>query len=186
MSRFRHMVMQKQDRKGVGNRMYNREEAVAYAHRHWNSPNPQFRTFEEDDCTNFVSQCLFAGGFPMEPSASRSRGWWYRWGATRSQDLWSYSWTVAHSLYLYLRGKARQGVQVIQMESADQLELGDVICYDWEGDGRWNHNTIVTWTSEYGPYVNARSVNSQYRFWEYTDSPAWTPQTRYAFFHIVI
>lgn len=39
---------------------YNREEAVAYADRWWKDGNPEFETFEVD-CTNYVSQCLFAG-----------------------------------------------------------------------------------------------------------------------------
>lgn len=36
---------------------YNRLEAVKYAERWWNSFNPEYRRFE-DDCTNYISQCL--------------------------------------------------------------------------------------------------------------------------------
>lgn len=39
---------------------YRREEAAAYADRWWKDGNPEFEIFEVD-CTNYVSQCLFAG-----------------------------------------------------------------------------------------------------------------------------
>ncbi|WP_245183599.1 amidase domain-containing protein [Lentibacillus salicampi] len=45
------------------------------------------------DCTNYVSQCMRAGGAP-----DRGSGWWYQ------EDNWSYSWAVAHSMRWYLSG----------------------------------------------------------------------------------
>ena len=46
---------------------YNRERAVAYAHRWAFSRNPAYYNFDAigGDCTNFVSQCLFAGSGRM-------------------------------------------------------------------------------------------------------------------------
>lgn len=161
---------------------YNRAKAVEYADTHWNRYNPYFRRFEVD-CTSFVSQCLLAGGIPMEMSNNRSKGWWYLRRDGGKRDLWSYSWAVAHALFWYLNNKRSRAVRV---ERADQLQLGDVICYDWEGDGRWNHNTIVTRFDGSGqPLVNAHTFNSRHRYWEYKDSPAWTPRMKYAFFHIL-
>lgn len=161
--------------------MYHRQKAVMYAEQYWNQPNPQYQVFE-DDCTNFVSQVLHAGGIPMEWSSSRSQGWWYRHG---TPNQWSYSWTVAHSLYHYLSQSRTTGWRAIRYSRADQLDIGDIICYDWDGDGRWNHNTVVTLIDGRGiPFVNARSYNSQHRYWGYQDSPAYTSKTRYAFFHI--
>ncbi|MBO8163576.1 MAG: amidase domain-containing protein [Brevibacillus sp.] len=159
---------------------YNRAKAVAYAETYWNSYNPAYLRFEVD-CTNFVSQCLHAGGIPMLYANSRSRGWWYRGGARPS---WSFSWAVAHSLYLLLRsGKAPFYAR--QVASPDQLEIGDVICYDFDGDGRWQHNTIVVAKDAAGmPLVNAHTTDSRQRYWEYRDSTAYTPNIRYGFFHI--
>ncbi len=153
--------------------MYNREKAVAYANAYWNSHNPAFRFFATDDCTNYISQCLHAGGFPMEFSKSRSRGWWYRNGS------YSYSWAVANSFYWYLRGRAQM------VSRPEDLSLGDVICVDFEGDGKWNHSGIVTYIDEnHQPYVNTHTFNAQYRYWEFKDSYAWTPRIQRAFFHI--
>ena len=67
----------------------------------------------------------------------------------------------------------------------ETLQLGDVICYDWEGDGRFQHNTIVTaFTPEGMPLVNANTVSSRHRYWDYRDSYAWTDRTQYRFFHL--
>lgn len=160
--------------------MYYRQQAVQYAEKYWNSHNPRYRLFS-DDCTNFVSQVLHAGGLSMEFTGSQTSGWWYQHQGGK-QDRWSYSWTVAHSLYHYLN----QGKRARRVEHAEQLEIGDVICYDWEGDGKWNHNTVVTLIDAVGiPFVTAHSANSHHRYWGYQDSPAFTAKTRYAFFHIM-
>ncbi|HEY4600040.1 MAG TPA: amidase domain-containing protein [Cerasibacillus sp.] len=156
---------------------YDRLKAVQYAERWWNSYHPNFRQFDVD-CTNYVSQCLYAGGALMWGSPVRNRGWWYR------QDNWSYSWAVAHSMRWYLSG-ASQGIKGIEKSSPEQLLPGDVICYDFQGDGRWDHTTIVvTKDANNMPLVNAHTVNSRHRYWSYEDSTAWTPQIEYKFFHL--
>jgi cell wall-associated NlpC family hydrolase len=165
--------------------MYNRQQAVQYAERYWNHRNPHFRYFGEDNCTNFVSQVLLAGGIPMEFADSPNKGWWYR-RKGGGKDEWSYSWAVAHSLYQYLRQKRSHGLRAVVYERPQQLQWGDLICYDWEGDGRWNHFTVVTYVGEQGQVlVHANSINSRYRDWSYQDSPAYTVNTRYTFFHIL-
>ncbi|MFM1653814.1 amidase domain-containing protein [Brevibacillus sp. B_LB10_24] len=159
---------------------YDREQAVAYAETYWDSYNPAFKVFVDDDCTNFISQCLYAGGIPMV-YGGRSQGWWYRGG---SSPDWSYSWTVAHSLYWQLKsGKAPFYAKVLSDPA--ELELGDVISYDFEGDGRWDHSAIVTGKDSLGqPLVNAHTNSSRMRYWEYRDSPDYTSNIRYSFFHI--
>lgn len=161
---------------------YDRERARQYAGKWWNSHNPAFRKFE-DDCTNFISQCLFAGGFPMQHSGKMDKGWWYV-GNGGSNDRWSYSWTVANSLHWHLAGGGTQ-VPVREVTDPRELQIGDVICYDWSGNGRWGHTTIVTGNDWSGmPLVAAHTVNSFNRRWEYHDSYARTERTRYKFFHI--
>ncbi|PNB67364.1 hypothetical protein C1X64_31150, partial [Pseudomonas sp. GW456-E7] len=43
---------------------YDRLGAVQYAEKFWNKRNPAYKNFS-DNCTNFISQCLHAGGAPM-------------------------------------------------------------------------------------------------------------------------
>jgi hypothetical protein len=157
--------------------VYDRRKAVQYAERWWNEYNPAYQKFE-NDCTNFISQCLRAGGAPMWGEPNRSRGWWY------SGSNWSYSWSVANAIRWYLSSSTK-GLVAKEVERAEDLMLGDVICYDFEGDGKWNHNTIVVAKDANGdPYVNAHSFNSRQRYWKYEDSTAWTPRCQYKFFRI--
>ncbi|MFD1739706.1 amidase domain-containing protein [Bacillus salitolerans] len=158
--------------------IYDRRAAVQYAEKWWNSYNPKYKKFEVD-CTNYVSQCLHAGGAPMSGYPNRSKGWWM------TGDSWSYSWSVANALKVYL-SNSKSGLRAIKKASATELKLGDVICYDFEGDGKYNHNTIVVAKDSDGmPLVNAHTYNSRMRYWAYEDSTAYTPNIKYAFFHIV-
>ncbi len=156
--------------------MYNREAAVRYAHQWWNSYNPAFPSFSVD-CTNFVSQCLLAGGAPMRGYPGRENGWWIRGGA------WSFSWSVAHSLRWYLEG-SRSGLKAARKQSPEMLLPGDVIIYDFTGDGRMDHAAIVVSKQNGIPLVNAHTANSRNRHWSYTTSTAYTAGIRYYFFHI--
>jgi hypothetical protein len=157
---------------------YNRLKAVQYAERWWNSYNPAYKKFT-NDCTNFISQCLHVGGAPMRGYPNRGNGWWLQ------SNNWSYSWAVANSLRLYL-ANSNSGLRTRQVSSPEQLLLGDVICYDFEGDGRFNHNTIVTGKDADGmPLVNAHTYNSRMRYWAYEDSSAYTPNIKYRFYSII-
>ncbi|MET3696507.1 putative amidase-like protein [Bacillus oleivorans] len=157
---------------------YDRRKAVRYAESWWNSYNPRYKKFQ-DNCTNFISQCLHEGGGPMRGYPNRGNGWWMR------NNNWSYSWTVANSLRLYLQN-SKTGLRAKEVSSPQQLLLGDVICYDFQGDGRFDHNTIVVAKDIYGmPLVNANTYNSRMRYWSYEDSSAYTPNIKYKFYSIV-
>ncbi|MDG5788790.1 amidase domain-containing protein [Evansella sp. AB-P1] len=160
------------------NYQYDRLAVVRYAERWWNDYNPQYHQFE-NDCTNYISQCLHAGGAPMIGQPNRSNGWWY------VNNNWSYSWSVAHALRWYFSSTER-GLQATEVSSPEQLMKGDVICYDFNGDGRWQHTTIVVEKDEDRmPLVNAHTTNSRMRYWAYEDSTAWTPNIKYKFYHIL-
>ncbi|WP_028552375.1 amidase domain-containing protein [Paenibacillus sp. UNC451MF] len=167
-----------------GNRkaVYDRAKAVQYADMWWDKGNPAYIEFEVD-CSNYISQCLFAGGAPMHYTGKRDSGWWYK-GRYNGQELWSYSWAVAHGLQRYLLLN-RNGLTAEEVPQAEMLELGDVISYDWDGNGRFQHSTIVTAKDENGmPLVNAHTTSSFHRYWSYKDSVAWTERTQYRFLHI--
>ncbi|WEG12158.1 amidase domain-containing protein [Pullulanibacillus sp. KACC 23026] len=162
---------------GTARYTYDRQAAVKYAEKWWNSYNPAYPKFEVD-CTNYVSQCLKAGGAPMSHIGEKGKGWW-----CRGKDC-SYSWSVANALRWFLASDGNS-VGAVTVEEPEELVPGDVICYDWEGDGKWNHNTIVTGQDRDGmPLVNAHTYNSRNRYWAYEDSPAYTENTQYKFFHI--
>ncbi|CAH0344178.1 amidase domain-containing protein [Bacillus sp. CECT 9360] len=156
---------------------YARLKAVQYAERWWNEFNPAYKKFD-DDCTNFISQCMHAGGIPMWGVGNKSKGWWMK------GNSWSYTWTVAHSLMLMLENS--RGVRTKKVSSAQELQVGDIICYDFQGNGRFDHNTIVTEKDRNGmPLVNAHTTNSRRRYWAYEDSTAYTPNIKYKFYIIL-
>lgn len=162
---------------------YRRDLVAAYADRWWNEGNPAYELFEVN-CTNYVSQCIFAGNAPMNYTGKRETGWWYK-GRNKGSEWWSYSWAVSNALTNNLTGSKTSGMRAEVVQSADELQLGDVITYDWNGDQRFQHSTIVTAFDSFGmPLVNANTVSSRHRYWDYRDSYAWTEQTKYRFFHI--
>ncbi|GIP34730.1 amidase domain-containing protein [Paenibacillus sp. J2TS4] len=161
---------------------YHREAAVRYADLWWDSYNPEYLAFDVN-CTNYVSQCLFAGGAPMNYTGKRESGWWYR-GKSGKQELWSFSWAVSHGLNWHL-SSSKAGLKGERVSSPEKLQLGDIICYDWDGNGRFQHTTIVTaFSADGSPLVNAQTVNSKHRYWDYRDSYAWTDRTDYRLYHI--
>jgi hypothetical protein len=87
-----------------------------------------------NDCTNYVSQALMAGGMIHYTWASYndSDGWYY------SNSLPSYTWGGAHNFYLHW--KERAGVAAY----SSSLGVGDVINADFGGDGNIDHTAIIT------------------------------------------
>lgn len=173
------LILTAEDDLREGRNSYNRREAVRYAERWWNDLNPAYKAFT-DNCTNYISQCLRAGGAPMWGAPNRSKGWWY------GDSNWSFSWAVSHSFRWYLSGST-YGLRGKEVSSPEELLPGDVICYDFQGDNRWDHTTIVVAKDEFDmPLVNAQTNNSRMRYWTYEDSAAWTPNIQYKYFHIIV
>lgn len=138
---------------------YNRAKAVEYALNYALSPNPAFRYFSltynaGGDCTNFISQCLLAGGAEM---IYDKNPWWYNHSNISSSldDSWSLSWSIAHSLYWNIRKNTvenTEGIKAQVMPSADMLDLGDIIFYQ-NDENRIFHSTIVTDYNNGSPLV---------------------------------
>lgn len=149
---------------------YNRLAAVRYARRHWNNPNPAFANMDAagsgGDCANFVSQCMLAGGWPMDYRASTvATEWWYRRTGNDPfdqdhDDWWSCTWSLAESHFQYMRLNHGTVYDLrANPRDARRLRRGDTIYYDWEGDGVLNHSSIVTGFNRRGePLVTYRTL----------------------------
>ena len=68
--------------------IYNREKAVEYAKKWAFSRNPYYYNFDNDggDCTNFISQCVYAGAGVM--NYTPTFGWYYNSPYSRA-PAWS-------------------------------------------------------------------------------------------------
>ena len=94
---------------------------LAYAREWWNGRNPAFADFDDlgGDCTNFVSQCIYAGGAVM--NYARDVGWYYRTLGDRAA-----AWTGVMYFYRFMvtnRGAGPFSTPVPPREA----EPGDVI-----------------------------------------------------------
>lgn len=115
---------------------YDRNAAAAYARQWAKSNNPNYRTFPKD-CTNFISQALFAGGWThtgWEFSRTENTTWYY---AGLSQ---SYTWAGAHNHMLFHNSAGRSWVA----EKFEWMIIGEPISVDFEGDGHVDHTVIIT------------------------------------------
>lgn len=116
---------------------YDRARAVMYARRWAFSRNPLFYDFTGGggNCTNFVSQCLYAGTCIMNPTPNI--GWYYNSINDRAP-----AWTGVRFLYEFLvtnRGVGPFGREV----SLPELFVGDVIQLGREETGYY-HTLLVT------------------------------------------
>jgi len=142
---------------------YSREEAVKYAQRYALVPNKQYKYFGVNqnmggDCTNFVSQCLYAGGIPF--SYNKRNPWWYNFNMNK-KEVCSLSWSVANSLYWHLIKNAENrtaGAKGMETNNVLDLELGDLIFYE-NKKGIIFHSTIITAFREV-PLVSQHSVEA--------------------------
>ena len=102
-------------------REYNRRNAQEYALEWALSRNPLFYDYTDSggDCTNFVSQCLYAGSCEM--NYIPVFGWYYI-----DSDNRTASWTGVEFLYNFLTQNTGAGPYG-SLVNRGQLELGDII-----------------------------------------------------------
>lgn len=121
---------------------YNRENAVAYARKYAFSQNTLFASFKGigGNCTNFVSQCVYAGSCEM--NYKPTFGWYFI-----SLDDRSPSWTGVEFFYNFIIENTGIG-PFGRMANPDELEIGDVIQLAREGEGYYHSLLVVGFDGE--------------------------------------
>lgn len=117
--------------------IYDRAAAVAYAHRWAYARNPAYYDFTTigGDCTNFASQCLFAGAGRM--NYTPVYGWFYSNANHRAP-----SWTGVNFLYNFItsnRGPGPYGIET----SIRQLMPGDLVQLATGGKKDYHHSPVI-------------------------------------------
>lgn len=132
---------------------YDRELAVEYARRWALGKNPKYFHFEGigGDCTNFISQCLLAGGGKM--NYDKYYGWFYI-----SKDNRSPSWTSVKYLQRFLLTNNSPGF-VVKIMPIDKLQVGDIIQIR-QNPEEFNHSVIITKITSREIYVCAHSYDA--------------------------
>ncbi|HIW74481.1 MAG TPA: amidase domain-containing protein [Firmicutes bacterium] len=143
-------------------RQYDRAKAIAYAHRWAYGRNPAYYDFSAlgGDCTNFISQCLRAGGAPM--NYTPVTGWFYNSAASRAP-----AWTGVEQLYRFLTGNKGAGPYALPGAPGD-IRPGDIVQLSFDA-ARFSHSLLVVEVNE-GPspespeiLVATHSDDSDYR-----------------------
>ena len=144
---------------------YNASKAVTYAQKwtdtsggHDGYYNTEYNIYKKPnpldywgyDCTNFVSQCLYTGGMITTSSWGRVTR-----GANYNKVAGGVTWVQAKSLYRYLKDLGYHTENV--KSNLGNIHLGDIVFFDFDGDGTGDHGTICTKISNGVPQYCAHS-----------------------------
>lgn len=129
---------------------YNRERAVEYAKKYAFSQNPVFASFRGigGNCTNFVSQAIYAGSCTM--NYTPTFGWYYI-----SLDDRAPSWTGVQYFFNFMTTNGDVGPFGREV-GADATEIGDVIQLGRREDGYYHTLLIVGYDGD-DPLVAAQT-----------------------------
>jgi hypothetical protein len=129
---------------------YNRATAVRYATTWALNYNPFWVSDASSnggggDCTNFISQSLFAGGWSMVHGMKRDYRAWYGRMLDSDRDDRSWTWAGADpfSKFLQQSGRARRC-------SFNELTVGDLIQEKIDGRDHVSHTMLVTKVGGWG------------------------------------
>lgn len=153
-------VPQKSDQEISRAAGYNYTAMVNYA-RYWAfGRNGAYRQFG-NDCQNFVSQSLNAGGWQhMGGWYQYDSSWWYSW----ANQTWS--WTGAQHFHNFAVSQGR----VSYLGYLNDLGPADVLQVHWEGTPDVDHSMIVT----YSPWsAGTRDIRVSYHTTDTLDRSIW-------------
>ena len=121
---------------------YLRINAVRYARKFAFAQNPYFSSFRGigGNCTNFVSQAIYAGSCQM--NYTPTFGWYYI-----SLNERSPSWTGVDFFYNFIVNNLDVG-PFGRETSLDELEIGDVIQLGRNGEGFYHTLLVVGFDGE--------------------------------------
>jgi hypothetical protein len=129
---------------------YDRQAAVDYAfdwvgQNEW-LRNPEWIAYDSrgGNCNNFISQCLMAGGIPMDAQGHISSQWkWIEDYVSSRESLTgrSASWAGVDEFHEYAMINQGYGLVAIVDQNIYSGRIGDIIQYGSRGG--WNHSVII-------------------------------------------
>lgn len=156
---------------------YKRSAAVSYANTWWNSRNSYYNNFGDNDCANFVSQCVGAssgGAMWMFGSSSDPLGqqWWFHHSTMTDSQSWRYcptqisAWRWAHP-----RNSPARYVVVYSSSKPSGYSTGDV-AWLMNSSGIAYHAVFCTSFSGSTPLFSAHSSNRHNKPLSYWGAPS--------------
>ncbi|MBQ0038133.1 MAG: amidase domain-containing protein [Clostridiales bacterium] len=141
---------------------YRRQLAVEYAHRWAYGRNPTFYDYENigGDCTNFASQCVYAGTGVM--NYTPTFGWYYR-SANDKAPAWT---GVTYFRNFLVRPQHSPGPVAEELFDLQRVEPGDVIQLSFDGEA-FQHSPVVVQVDHTGDpshiFIAAHSYDADNR-----------------------
>lgn len=134
---------------------YNRAQTVEYAKLWALSRNPRYYNFDGigGDCTNFASQCIYAGSKVM--NYTKDTGWYYNSPSDRAA-----TWSGVEYLYKFLTNNQNVG-PVAELAEISDLQEGDLIFLS--NGQRFYHTLVVTGFSDGVPLICCHTADSYMR-----------------------
>ncbi len=139
---------------------YNRSDAISYARRYAFNYNPAYYDFSHlgGDCTNFCSQCLYAGCKRM--NYEKDLGWYYRSSGDRAP-----AWAGVNQFYKFLTdnivvNKIGEGFGPFgETSNPHALDVGDFIFLS-NSPGVFYHALIVVAFKDDVPLVASHTLDA--------------------------
>ena len=141
-------------------RPYDRDKVLHYAHKWAYARNPVYYDFEKlgGDCTNFASQCIYAGSGIM--NYTPVYGWYYANLHRRTA-----SWTGVDYLYDFLINNNGIG-PFAEVVDVSEAEPGDIAQISFSDSKRFDHSPVIIRVSDKknkdGILVAAHTFNTDY------------------------
>ncbi|WIX76946.1 amidase domain-containing protein [Amycolatopsis carbonis] len=119
----------------------NRQAAVDYARQYVFDYNPVYERFG-NDCANFVSQSMRAGGWGDVGHGEDDPDKWWQYLINDTLPTHSKTWSVSQDLANFGNNYSHR----FRFYAGESTRLADVIFADWENgaDGHLDHSMIVT------------------------------------------
>ena len=147
---------------------YDRDAAVGYSQTYYENYNSDYPVFD-NDCTNFVSQSLHAGGLPTDDQ------WKTYWGVSRD-SLWKHkataAWDNASAHYKYFSNPENGYVDYVitvsssymvqEVANSGTVQYGDILYWSNGGTESIYHAAII-----------AGIQNGEIYYAAHTDNYAW-------------
>lgn len=112
------------------------DRQMEYAFAHWNDYNlAEYGDFTSwgGDCMNFVSQTLVARGWQVDSD-------WYN----NAQEDWAPAFVDVPSFIDWLDAHPELGATRLTLAQRDQVKVGDLVMFDWNNDGSYDHAQVVS------------------------------------------
>ncbi|MFD0394131.1 amidase domain-containing protein [Streptomyces nogalater] len=136
---------------------YNYSKMEHYANQYWDDHNPAFRTYSGNDCTNFLSQIMRAGGWHNAgvsiAQRSSNKVWFYGSSAITT----SYTWGGAENWYWFA---VKHSKRTKVLRSVWDMLTTDVLQADWNRNGVIDHSMFVTKKYRGVPYLTYHTTDT--------------------------